>query len=80
MKIAVGIPSFNEASNIKFVTQKVDIGLLALKKQFPNIEKVFIINVDNGSNDGTQEVFKNTKTTCDKIFGSRLDNYCKLLF
>ncbi len=56
--LIVGIPSFNEADNIGFVTQQVDWGL---RKYFPEYSAL-IINVDNNSPDGTREVFLHTET------------------
>jgi glycosyltransferase involved in cell wall biosynthesis len=62
--IVVGIPSFNEADNIDFVTQIIDRGL---QRYYKNFKKV-IINVDNDSPDGTKDVFLNTVTKNPKIY------------
>lgn len=75
MKIAVGIPSYNEADNIQFVVSKVDQGLTILKRLFPQVEYGVIFNIDSESDDGTREVFKTTKTIWPKysikIYGLR---------
>ncbi|GAB4371643.1 MAG: glycosyltransferase [Calditrichia bacterium] len=62
--IIVGIPSYNEADNIAFVTEKCDQGL---NRYFPEYRHV-IINVDNNSPDGTREVFLNTPTISPRIY------------
>jgi glycosyltransferase involved in cell wall biosynthesis len=62
--IVVGIPSFNEADSISFVTKQASLGI---KKYFPNLKGV-IINVDNNSPDKTREVFLSTKTKVPKIY------------
>ena len=56
--IIVGIPSYNEADNIAFVSSQVSSGL---NKYFPN-HSAAIINVDNNSTDGTKEAFLGTET------------------
>ena len=56
--IIVGIPSYNEADNIAFVSSQVSLGL---NKYFPN-HSAAIINVDNNSTDGTKEAFLGTET------------------
>lgn len=62
--IIVGIPSYNNAKTIAFVTEQLASGL---EKYFPKL-KTAIANSDGGSIDGTQEVFLNTDTgTVDKI-------------
>ncbi len=61
VKFAVGIPSLNEADNIVNLTQQVDWAAQKL-----GIE-VCIINADNSSEDGTATLFKETKTTNQKI-------------
>jgi hypothetical protein len=63
-KIVVGIPSFNEADSITFVTKQVDKGL---QNYFKSEEKV-IINTDNNSPDNTGKVFLKTKTKTPKIY------------
>jgi glycosyltransferase involved in cell wall biosynthesis len=56
--IVVGIPSYNEASNIAFPTIQAAQGL---KEYFNHLAPV-IINLDNSSSDGTCEAFMNTDT------------------
>ncbi len=63
-KIIVGIPSYNEAKNISFITQAIDKGL---EKYFKKTKKV-IINVDNDSPDDTGKLFLKTKTKTPKIY------------
>ncbi len=63
-EIAVGMPSLNEADNISFVTQQIDIGL---QKYFKGRQAV-IINADNNSPDNTGDVFLSTKTKTPKIY------------
>ncbi len=62
--IIIGIPSYNEADNINFVTEQVDKGL---RKFFPHLNAL-IINVDNNSPDGTKNVFLKTKTKTKKKY------------
>lgn len=62
--IIVGIPSFNEADGIGFVTKKNDSGL---NRYFPSSRNV-IINTDNNSPDNTKEAFLRTKTKTPKIY------------
>jgi len=62
--IVVGVPSYNEADNIDFVTRQIDRGL---NKYFSDLQSV-IINVDNNSPDGTKKVFEKTKTAKRKIY------------
>ena len=63
-EIVVGVPSFNEADSIAFVTKQVDKGL---QKYFSRKTAV-IINSDNHSPDNTGEVFLQTKTKTPKIY------------
>ncbi len=56
--IAIGIPSYNEASNIAYPTTQAALGL---KEHFSEMTSV-IINCDNNSTDGTCETFMNTDT------------------
>lgn len=63
-KIAIGIPSLNEAKNISYVTTQIDLGL---SKYFPHLISV-IVNVDNNSTDNTREEFLTTNTSSDKIY------------
>lgn len=57
--IVVGIPSYNEAATIAYLTQQAAIGL---KRYFSNMDSV-IINCDNNSPDGTKDAFMNTETS-----------------
>lgn len=67
MKIAVIIPSYNEADNIAFVTRTIDKGLTIAVKKFPKIRGVVIVNIDNSSPDKTSVVFKKTETSFPKV-------------
>ena len=62
--IVVGIPSYNEADSIGFVTRNVDEGL---SKYFPESRSI-IINVDNNSPDNTKEAFLSTPTRARKLY------------
>jgi len=62
--IIVGMPSYNEAHYIPYVTKMADQGLF---KYFSEKEPL-IINVDNHSPDGTKEAFLNTPTTAPKMY------------
>lgn len=62
--IIVGIPSYNEADTIGFVTKQVDSGL---KKYFSRSKNV-IINADNNSPDNTKKAFLGVKITTPKIY------------
>lgn len=64
--IVIGIPSYNEASNIAIPTEIGSLGLT----QFYSDKSSVIINVDNNSEDGTKEVFLKTKTEVPKIYVS----------
>ncbi len=48
MKIAVCLPSFNEAQNIRKITQIVDQGLTDMTVVYPNLQ-MEIINFDSNS-------------------------------
>ncbi|CAJ1425367.1 unnamed protein product [Effrenium voratum] len=61
--LIVGLPSLNEADNIRDLTQNVDAGC---KKYFPNC-RCILLNVDCQSPDGTREVFLSTDTQCEKV-------------
>lgn len=63
-EIVVGIPSYNEAERIGFVTRQIDLGL---KKYFSDKDCV-IVNTDSRSTDGTEEIFFNTKGDISKIY------------
>ena len=67
-KIAIGIPSLNEAKNISYVTTQID---LELSKYFSHLTSV-IVNVDNNSTDNTREEFLTTNTSSDKIFQQKI--------
>lgn len=58
MKIAICLPSYNEANNIQNSTIIIDRGL---SKYFKNYE-CFIVNADNSSPDGTNEIFNKVTT------------------
>ncbi len=62
--IVIGIPSYNEADNISFVTKQVDRGLAEYFKEY----KTVIINVDNNSPDNTRDKFLRTETKNFKIY------------
>ena len=64
--IIVGIPSYNEADNIAFVTKQIDRGFFKFFKS----RRAVIVNVDNNSSDGTKEAFLKTKTGAPKIYVS----------
>ncbi len=61
MKIAVCLPSFNEAQNIRKITQIVDQGLTDINVVYPNTQ-IEIINFDSNSTDNTANIFLETKT------------------
>jgi len=67
MKVAVIIPSYNEADNIAFVTKVVDKGLAMAFKRFSKITEATIINVDNSSRDNTSGLFKKIVTKFPKL-------------
>jgi hypothetical protein len=62
-EVAVVIPSYNEADSIAHPTKVASEGLT---KYFPD-KKSVIINADNASPDGTEEVFLSTETEVPKI-------------
>ncbi len=62
--IVVGLASYNEADSIAYPTQQSSLGL---KKYFADSKSV-IINCDNDSLDGTEEVFLGTQTDVPKIY------------
>lgn len=62
--IVVGLASYNEADSIAYPTEQASIGLT---KYFGDKSSV-ILNCDNASPDGTEQVFMNTKTDVPKIF------------
>ncbi|MBU1092431.1 glycosyltransferase [Patescibacteria group bacterium] len=66
MKICVGIPSYNEADRISFVTSQIDKGLTLLQDKYPKIESSVILDADNCSSDNTTYEFNSTPTTSQK--------------
>lgn len=58
MKVAVCIPTYNEADCIASSTAAVDDGL----QELHTVDEVTIVNADNGSEDGTSQIFLNTRT------------------
>ncbi len=68
--VAVVIPSYNEADSITHPTQVASEGL---QKYFSG-RKGVIINADNASPDGTEEVFLGTKTEVPKIYITTPEN------
>jgi glucosylglycerate synthase len=62
--LLVGITTLNDAKTIGHVVQAVQAGFA---KNFSR-ERVVIVNVDAGSRDGTQEVFKNTSLADPRRF------------
>jgi len=69
-ELAVVIPSYQEADSIAYPTQVVSQGLT---KYFPDRKSV-IINADNASPDGTEEVFLGTETAAPKIYITTPEN------
>ncbi len=62
--LIVGIPSYNEARTIGFVTEQAAKGL---KEYFPKLKSV-IVNVDNNSPDRTREAFLSSKSEIPLIY------------
>jgi len=62
--IVVCLPSYKEADNIAFPAKVASEGLA---KYFPD-KKSVIVNADNASPDGTEDVFLATETEIPKIF------------
>lgn len=62
-QIAIIIPSLNEAATIESVAKKIDLGLTRF---FPD-KTALILNIDNGSQDKTREVFLAAETKNDKL-------------
>jgi len=69
-EIAVVIPSYKEADSIAHPTKVASEGLI---KYFPDTKSV-IINADNASPDGTEEVFLGTETGVPKIYITTPEN------
>lgn len=65
MKIAVCLPSYNEASNIQNITKIVDQGLVNVLGKENELEAV-IVNVDSDSSDDTNKLFEQTETVNQK--------------
>ncbi len=63
-EIIAGIPSYNEADNIAFVTRVVDEGLI----RYFNEYRCCIVNVDNNSEDNTKGAFLGTETVNPKRY------------
>jgi hypothetical protein len=63
MRIVVGIPSFQEADSIAFVTARADEGLARFG---PSVDCV-IVNADGNSPDGTAQVFLSTPHSLAEI-------------
>lgn len=62
-EIAIGLPSYNEAERIGFVTEQVDKGI----SKFFDARKAVIVNLDSRSPDKTKEVFLNVPTKTKKM-------------
>jgi len=62
-ELVVGIPSYNEAETIEFVTKRIIEGL---EKYFSGKRSV-IINADGSSDDGTRDIFLRVKSRIPKI-------------
>ena len=69
-EIVVVIPSYQEADSIAYPTQVASEGL---QKHFPDAKSV-IINADNASPDGTEQVFLGTETATPKIYITTPEN------
>ena len=67
MRVAVIVPSYNEADNIAFVTKIIDKGLILASRKFPDITEAIIVNVDNTSSDNTRGIFQKTSTHFNKL-------------
>lgn len=63
MRVAVGIPSYQEADSIAHVVMQVDRGLA---RRFDPARST-IVNVDGDSPDGTAGVFLGVPTVCHKV-------------
>lgn len=63
MRVAVCIPSYNEADSIAHVVGEVDRGLDSAFDR----RKCTIVNADSGSTDNTRGVFLETPTRCPKL-------------
>lgn len=63
-KIIVGLPSYNEARRIGFVTKQIDLGL----NKYFDLKSCLIVNLDSDSPDNTKYAFLNTPTKCKKVY------------
>jgi hypothetical protein len=57
MTIVIGLPSYNEAATVAEVTRTLDQGARQLCQA-----EIILVNADNGSPDGTREIFEATPT------------------
>jgi len=64
LDLIVGIPSYNEADSIAFVTEQCDMGISGF---YPDLDAV-IVNCDNNSPDDTKGAFLNTPTKNPKHY------------
>lgn len=62
-KIYVCLPSYNEAKNIRKITKKIDKSFRCFRKKYNCV----IVNADNNSKDGTNNIFNRVKTETKKI-------------
>ena len=62
--IVVGLASYNEADSIDYPTRQVSAGL----KKYYGDRTSAIVNCDNHSPDGTEQVFLGAETEVDKIY------------
>ncbi|MDP6524155.1 MAG: hypothetical protein QGI24_02905 [Kiritimatiellia bacterium] len=62
--VVVGLASYQEADSIDYPTKQVSLGL---KKYYRDMTSV-IVNCDNHSPDGTEQVFMGTETEVPKIY------------
>jgi len=62
--IVVGLASYNEADSIAYPTQQASLGL----KKYYGDKMGVIVNCDNHSPDGTEQVFLGTETEAAKIY------------
>ena len=62
--IVVGLASYKEADSIAYPTEQISLGL----KKYYGDKKTVILNCDNHSPDGTEQVFMGTETEVPKIY------------
>ncbi|MBW2148677.1 MAG: glycosyltransferase [Deltaproteobacteria bacterium] len=60
--VMVGIPSYNEADTIAYVTRMASLGIQKYFSQYRSI----IVNVDNNSQDNTRDAFLRVETSVEK--------------